>query len=327
MKKAFLTGASGMDGSHLADLLIKKGYEVHGLVRRSSSPNTARLDHLGDQISLHYGDLSDSTSLCRLLTEISPDEIYHLGAMSHVKVSFSAPEYTADVTGTGTIRLLEALRVTGLHKQVRLYNAASSEMFGGRNCPATGYNEESPLLPRSPYGCAKVFGFHATRNYREAYGIHASSGILFNHESPRRGHTFVTRKIARAVARIEAGLDTHVALGNLDARRDWGWSPDYCEAMWRMLQQDVPSDYVIATGRAHSVQEFCEAAFDYVGQNWREYVVFDETLLRPSEVDVLIGDASKAKLRLGWEPTMTFYDLVEQMVKAEIDAIEHNGCL
>lgn len=317
-KTAFITGISGQDGSYLAELLLEKGYEVHGLVRRSSSPNTSRIDHLTERLSLHYGDLSDGTNLCRLLKEIQPTEIYHLGALSHVRVSFDVPEDTADITGVGTLRLLEALRVTDLIYDVRFYNAASSEMFGGLYCPPSGYSEYSPFHPRSPYGCAKVFSYHATVNYRESYGLHGSSGILFNHESPRRGSTFVTRKIARAVARIAAGLDSNVCLGNLEAKRDWGHARDYVDAMWRMLQQPTPDDYVIATGETHSVQEFCELAFGQLALNWRDHVVFDENLLRPAEVDVLIGDSSKAREFLGWEPKVNFVSLVKEMVEAEI---------
>lgn len=323
-KIAFISGCAGQDGSYLCELLLEKGYRVHGLVRRSSSLNTSRIEHLADRVSLHYGDLADGTNLTRLLAEIAPQEIYHLGAMSHVRVSFDAPEYTADITASGTIRLLEAIRAAGLLKiGTRFYNAASSEMFGGQHCPAWGYHEASCFHPRSPYGCAKVFSYHTTVNYREAYGLHASNGILFNHESPRRGHTFVTRKIARAVARIHSGLDTHVYLGNLEARRDWGHAREYVKAMWLMLQQPTPDDYVIATGKAHSVQEFCEKAFHIFGLNWRDYVVFDENLLRPAEVDLLIGDASKAKEKLGWEPTVSFEQLIGEMVAAEVEAIKN----
>lgn len=317
-KTAFITGISGQDGSYLAELLLEKGYEVHGLVRRSSSPNTSRIDHLTERLSLHYGDLSDGTNLCRLLKEIQPTEIYHLGALSHVRVSFDVPEDTADITGVGTLRLLEALRVTDLIYDVRFYNAASSEMFGGLYCPPGGYSEYSPFHPRSPYGCAKVFSYHATVNYRESYGLHGSNGILFNHESPRRGSTFVTRKIARAVARIAAGLDSNVCLGNLEAKRDWGHARDYVDAMWRMLQQSTPDDYVIATGETHSVQEFCELAFGQLALNWRDHVIFDESLLRPAEVDVLIGDSTRAREILGWEPKVNFVSLVKEMVESEI---------
>ncbi len=319
MKTAFISGISGQDGSYLTELLLEKGYEVHGLVRRSSSPNTQRIEHLADKVSLHYGDLADGTNLVRLLSEIQPTEIYHLGALSHVRVSYDEPEYTADVTGTGTLRLLEAARIVVPH--VRFYNAASSEMFGGVNCPAGGYKETDPFHPRSPYGCAKVFSFHSTVNYREAFGLHASNGILFNHESPRRGLTFVTRKIARAAARIRHGLDTHVYLGNLDAKRDWGHARDYVEAMWWMLQADKPDDYVIATGETHSVAEFCEEAFSLAGLNWREHVLFDDNLLRPAEVHTLVGNASKAYSAFGWYPRTGFKDLVKEMVQAEIHAL------
>lgn len=314
MKKALITGITGMDGSHLADLLLDKGYEVHGIMRRSSSFNTARIDHVFDRLHLHYGDLSDSSSVARLLHKIAPDEIYHLGAQSHVKVSFDTPEYTADVTGLGTIRLLEAIRESGARP--RFYQASSSEMFG--KVQQTPQNESTPFYPRSPYGCAKVFAYWTTVNYREAYGLHASNGILFNHEGERRGETFVTRKITRAVSEILSGRQFYVRLGNLDARRDWGYAKEYVEAMWLMLQQDKPDDYVIATGVTHTVRDFLKEAFEYVGLDWISHVIIDEKYLRPTEVDLLLGDASKAKHQLGWEPKTTFKQLVRLMVDHDL---------
>jgi len=321
-KTALITGIAGQDGSFLAELLLDKGYEVHGIVRRSSSLNTDRIDHLYEdphesdtRLHLHYGDLGDSTSLVTILRQVEPDELYHLGAQSHVQVSFQLPEYTADVTGTGTIRLLDAIRTAGV--DTRFYQASSSEMFGSAPPPQS---EDTPFHPRSPYACAKVFSFHTTVNYREAYGLHASNGILFNHESERRGETFVTRKISRAVAAIVAGQQEHLYLGNLDAKRDWGFAGDYVEAMWLMLQQDEPDDYVIATGEAHSVREFCQLAFDHVGLDWEHYVRTDERYLRPSEVDHLLGDATKAKEQLGWKPELSFEDLVARMVDADLRA-------
>lgn len=327
MPKAFLTGITGQVGSYLAELLLARGYEVHGLIRRSSTPTTERIDHILDSISLHYGDLADGTNLARLLSWIKPDEIYHLAAQSHVKVSFSAPEFTIDVGATGTMRLLEAVRVAGLTNSVRFYNASSSETFGGNYCPSTGYTEQSPFYPRSPYGVAKLAAFWATKNYREAYGMFAANGIVFNTESPRRGEDFVTRKIARAVARIEWGLDKTLKLGNLEARRDWSYAPEVAEAIFRIARHEKPDDFVIATGVAHSVQEFCEAAFAYRGLNWKDHVVFDESLLRPSEVNVLIGDAGKAKRQLGWTPKVGFGELVKIMVDAEIEKIENGSAL
>jgi GDPmannose 4,6-dehydratase len=314
MKKALITGITGMDGSHLADLLLDKGYEVHGIMRRSSSFNTARIDHIFDRLHLHYGDLSDSSSVARLLHKIAPDEVYHLGAQSHVKVSFDTPEYTADVTGLGTIRLLEAIRESGARP--RFYQASSSEMFG--KVQQTPQNESTPFYPRSPYGCAKVFAYWTTVNYREAYGLHASNGILFNHEGERRGETFVTRKITRAISEILAGRQFYVRLGNLDARRDWGYAKEYVEAMWLMLQQDKPDDYVIATGVTHTVRDFLKEAFEYVGLDWISHVIIDEKYLRPTEVDLLLGDASKAKHQLGWEPKTTFKQLVRLMVDHDL---------
>ena len=321
MKKALITGITGQDGSYLAELLLSKGYEVHGIIRRASTFNTERIDHLYQdrhvhdvRLHLHYGDLSDSVNLVKLLYELKPDEIYHLAAQSHVRVSFDIPEYTADITGVGTIRILEAIRETGVPS--RFYQASSSEMFG--LVAEIPQKETTPFHPRSPYGCAKVFSYWATVNYRESYGLHASNGILFNHESPRRGETFVTRKITRAVAYIKAGLQDKLFLGNLDAKRDWGYAKEYVEAMWLMLQQDKPDDYVIATGETHTIQEFCEIAFGRAGLEWQKYVEFDKRYLRPSEVDILIGDASKAKRTFGWEPKTKFNQLAELMVDADI---------
>lgn len=323
MKTALITGTTGQDGSYLVELLLSKGYEVHGTKRRSSSFNTSRLEevaraegHRPDGLFLHYADLSDSGSLTNLIRDVKPDEIYNLGAQSHVAVSFEVPEYTADVTGMSTIRLLEAIRASGL--PTRFYQASSSEMFGSTPPPQ---NEETPFHPRSPYGCAKVFSYWATVNYREAYGIHASNGILFNHESARRGETFVTRKITRAVARIAEGVQEKLTLGNLDAVRDWGYAPEYVEAMWLMLQQDTPDDYVIATGEAHSVREFADVAFARVGLNWEDYVETDPRYERPSEVDALIGDYSKAQRQLGWKPKTTFTDLVNRMVDEDLQLV------
>lgn len=323
MKRAFITGITGQDGSYLAEFLLAKGYEVHGLIRRSSSFNTSRIDHLyqdphimGVHLFLHYGDLADSVRLVKLLYELKPDEIYHLGAQSHVRVSFDIPEYTGDVTGIGTVRLLEAIREAGVDNRVRFYQASTSELFGKvQEVPQT---ETTPFYPRSPYACAKLYAYWQTVNYREAYGLHASNGILFNHESPRRGPTFVTRKITRAVARIKLGLQNTVFLGNLEAKRDWGFAGDYVDAMWRMLQLDSPEDIVIATGETHTVREFCEEAFALVDLDWQEYVRMDERYCRPSEVDLLIGDPSKAKRVLDWEPTVRFRDLVRLMVEADL---------
>lgn len=325
MPTALITGITGQDGSYLTELLLKKGYHVHGIIRRSSSFNTDRIDHLYQapqetqkRLTLHYGDLADSASILTLVGDIQPDEIYHLGAQSHVRVSFDIPEYTGDVTGLGTIRLLEAVRKAS--PKSRFYQASSSEMFG--KVLEIPQKETTPFYPRSPYGVAKVYGFWATVNYRESYGIHASNGILFNHESPRRGETFVTRKITRAVARIQAGLQDKLFLGNLEAKRDWGYAPEYVEAMWRMLQQDQGDDYVIATGETHSVREFLELAFARIGKDYRDYVAHDPRYERPAEVDLLIGDPSKAKRLLGWEPKVTFRQLVEIMVDADIALLE-----
>jgi GDPmannose 4,6-dehydratase len=319
-KKALITGITGQDGSYLAELLLQKGYEVHGLIRRASSFNTARIDHLykdqhvhGIRLFLHYGDLSDSTNLVKLLYGLRPDEVYNLAAQSHVKVSFEMPEYTGDITGVGTVRLLEALRETQI--PCRFYQASSSEMYG--KVAETPQRETTPFHPRSPYGCSKVFSYWTTVNYREAYEIFACNGILFNHESPRRGETFVTRKISRAVAYIEAGLQKKLFLGNLDASRDWGYAPEYVEAMWMMLQQDSPDDYVIATGETHTVREFLAEAFGCVGLDWHQHVEVDPRYFRPSEVDCLIGDSAKARAKFGWVPRTTFPQLVKIMVDAD----------
>jgi GDPmannose 4,6-dehydratase len=323
-KRALITGISGQDGSYLAELLLEKGYEVHGIIRRSSSFNTDRIDHLytdpheqGVRLFTHYGDLSDSVALVKLLYQLQPDEIYHLGAQSHVRVSFDIPEYTFDITGAGTVRLLEAIREAGV--PARFYQASSSEMFGAAPPPQ---NELTPFHPRSPYAVSKVASYWATVNYREAYDLFAVNGILFNHESPRRGETFVTRKITRAVARIAAGLQEKLYLGNLDAKRDWGYAPDYVEAMWLMLQAERPDDFVIATGETHSVREAVEVAFARQGLNPDEHVEIDPQYYRPSEVDHLLGDASKAKDQLGWEPKVRFKELVELMVDADVAALE-----
>ena len=317
---AFITGITGQDGSYLAELLLAKGYEVHGLIRRSSSFNTGRLNDIyqdphvdNRKMILHYGDLQDSTSLANLIREIKPKEIYNLGAQSHVKVSFEIPEYTADITGTGTIRLLEAIRASGI--ETKFYQASSSELYGSTPPPQ---NEQTPFHPRSPYGSAKIFSYWSTVNYREAYGMHASNGILFNHESPRRGETFVTRKITRAVARIAAGIDKEVFLGNLDAVRDWGFAKEYVEAMWLMLQQSKGDDFVIATGESATVRQFAEVAFSRANLDWQKYVKLDKRYLRPSEVDSLVGDASKAEKILEWKPKTNWKKLAEIMVDADI---------
>jgi len=313
MQTALITGITGQDGSYLADLLLSKDYEVHGLVRRASMPNLSRIAHITDRIHLHYGDLCDTSSLVGVLATVQPTEVYNLAAMSDVGISFEVPEYSADVTGTGTIRLLEALRTLLL--PARYYQASSSEMFGRTPPPQ---NEDTRFRPRSPYGCAKVFSYHATVNYREAYGMHASNGILFNHESPRRGENFVTRKITKAVAQIKRGEQNELRLGNLEARRDWGFAGDFVEAMWMMIQQPEPDDYVIATGESHSVREFASAAFSHVGLNWQDYVRVDPALFRPSEVDFLLGDPTKARQQMGWVPKTKFGDLVRMMVDAEL---------
>jgi GDPmannose 4,6-dehydratase len=323
-KKALITGISGQDGSYLAELLLDKGYEVHGIIRRSSSFNTDRIDHLyrdphekGVRLFTHHGDLSDPAALIRLLYELQPDEIYHLGAQSHVRVSFDIPVYTFDITGAGTLRLLEAIREAGVRP--RFYQASSSEMFGTAPPPQS---ESTPFHPRSPYGVAKVAAFWAAVNYREAYGLFAVNGILYNHESPRRGETFVTRKITRAVARIQAGLQEKLYLGNLDAKRDWGYAPEFCEAMWMMLQADEPEDYVIATGEQHTVREFCELAFSHAGLDWQDHVEIDPRYYRPAEVDSLLGDATKARERLGWTPKVRFEELVRLMVDEDLRSLE-----
>ena len=321
---AFITGITGQDGSYLAELLLAKGYEVHGLIRRSSSFNTGRLNDIyqdphvdNRKMILHYGDLQDSTSLANLIREVKPSEIYNLGAQSHVKVSFEIPEYTADITGTGTIRLLEAIRASGV--LAKFYQASSSELYGSTPPPQ---NELTPFHPRSPYGAAKIFSYWSTVNYREAYGMHASNGILFNHESPRRGETFVTRKITRAVARIAAGIEKDVYLGNLDAVRDWGYAKEYVEAMWLMLQQPKADDFVIATGESATVRQFAEVAFKKANLNWEDHVKLDKRYLRPSEVDSLVGDASKAEKILGWKAKTNWKKLAELMVDADIQLLD-----
>ena len=315
-KKALVTGVTGQDGSYLAELLLEKGYEVHGLVRRSSSFNTWRIDDIRDRLTLHYGDLVDQNSLMRTLEAVAPDEVYNLAAQSHVKVSFEMPEYTTDVTAFGVLRVLDAARDIGL--KTRLYQAGSSEMFG--LVQETPQTEKTPFHPRSPYAVSKVFGHWMAVNYRESYGLHVSNGILFNHESPRRGENFVTRKITMGVAAIKQGRQKELRLGNLDAKRDWGFAGDYVEAMWRMLQQEEPDDYVIATGETHSVREFCEEAFSYVGLDWQEYVKVDQKYFRPAEVDLLLGDPSKSRRVLGWEPQVTFKELARMMVDADLEA-------
>ncbi|ADL07286.1 GDP-mannose 4,6-dehydratase [Thermosediminibacter oceani] len=324
MKKALITGITGQDGSYLTEFLLNKGYEVHGIIRRASTFNTDRIDHIyrdpHDQearLFLHYGDLTDGTGLRRILEKVQPDEVYNLAAQSHVKVSFEQPEYTADVVATGTLRLLEALRdyikVSG--REVRFYQAGSSEMFGASPPPQ---NEKTPFYPRSPYAVSKVAAYWYAVNYREAYGMFICNGILFNHESPRRGETFVTRKITRAATRIKLGLQDKLYLGNLDAKRDWGYAGDYVEAMWLMLQQNEPDDYVIATGESHSVREFLEEAFGLLGLDWRQYVEIDPRYFRPTEVEFLLGDSTKARQKLGWKPKVTFKDLVKMMVEHDL---------
>jgi len=321
MKKAFITGITGQDGSYLAEFLLDKGYAVHGLIRRSSTFNTDRIDHLyrdfhdpQARVYLHYGDLSVSGQLTDLLHDIQPDEIYHLGAQSHVRVSFDMPEYTGDVTGLGTLRLLEAIRRIGV--KARFYQASSSEMFGAAPPPQS---ELTPFQPQSPYAAAKVYAYYVVRNYRDAYGLFACNGILFNHESPRRGETFVTRKITRAAARIKLGLQDRLYLGNLDAKRDWGFAGDYVEAMWLILQQNRPDDFVIATGETHSVREFAERVFQKLDLDYQQYVVIDPRYFRPTEVDVLLGDSSKAKTVLGWKPRVGFDQLIDMMIAADME--------
>jgi len=326
-KSALITGITGQDGSYLAELLLGKGYEVHGIIRRASTFNTGRLDHIyadphnsSARLKLHYGDLSDASALARLLAGIGPEEIYNLAAQSHVRVSFDCPEYTTDITATGTVRLLEAIREAGI--KPRFYQASSSEMYGQvREVPQT---ERTPFYPRSPYACAKVYAYWVTVNYRESYGLHASNGILFNHESPRRGETFVTRKITRAIAHILCGLQDKLYLGNLDAKRDWGYAQEYVEAMWRMLQQETPDDYVIATNETHSVREFLEVAFRHAGLDWAKFVEIDPKYFRPAEVDLLIGDYSRAHKKLGWEPKTKFEDLAKLMVDADIRRLKEH---
>lgn len=326
-KRALITGITGQDGSYLAELLLSKGYEVHGLIRRASTFNTSRIDHLyvdphsaDAKLFLHYGDLSDGARLVTLLASIQPNEVYNLAAQSHVRVSFEEPEHTADTTGTGTTRMLEAVRLSGIN--TRFYQASSSELYGATPPPQ---NEETPFYPRSPYAAAKLYSYWITKNYREAYGIFAVNGILFNHESPRRGETFVTRKITRAVAAIKAGKQDCLYMGNLDAVRDWGYAPEYVEGMWRMLQADEPDDYVLATGVGVMVREFLHIAFDHAGLNWEDYVRFDDRYLRPTEVDALIGDSSRARNKLGWTPTIDGRALARLMVDADIEALKHAG--
>jgi GDPmannose 4,6-dehydratase len=326
-RRALILGITGQDGSYLAELLLSKGYEVHGLIRRSSTFNTARIDHLysdphttGVRLFLHYGDLSDGGRLATLLSTICPDEVYNLGAQSHVRVSFDEPEYTGDITGLGTTRVLEAIRNVGL--ECRFYQASSSEMFGATPPPQ---DESTPFWPRSPYGAAKVYSYWITRNYREAYGMFAVNGILFNHESPRRGETFVTRKITRAVAKIAVGQQSELFMGNLDSVRDWGYAPEYVEAMWRMLQHDAPDDYVVATGTNYTVKDFLALSFEHVGLDWEKYVKFDERYIRPTEVDALIGDASKAHAVLGWKPRVLTPELARIMVDADIASLDSSG--
>jgi GDPmannose 4,6-dehydratase len=324
MKKALITGITGQDGSYLAELLLQKGYEVHGVIRRASTFNTSRIDHLyrdphvnGVRLFLHYGDLADSVQMVKLLYELQPEEIYNLGAQSHVRVSFDIPEYTGDVVGLGSVRILEAIREAGLVKKCRYYQASSSEMFGKvQEVPQT---EKTPFWPRSPYGCAKMYAYWLTVNYRESYNLHASNGILFNHESPRRGETFVTRKITRAATRIKLGLQDSLYMGNLDARRDWGYAKEYVEMMWVMLQQDKPDDYVVATNETHSVKEFIEETFGLLDLDWKQFVKHDARYERPAEVELLIGDPAKAKRQLGWEPKVKFKELVKIMVEADLE--------
>jgi GDPmannose 4,6-dehydratase len=328
MKKALITGITGQDGSYLAELLLDKGYEVHGIIRRASTFNTSRIDHLyrdphvnGVRLFLHYGDLTDSVQMVKLLYDLQPDEIYNLGAQSHVRVSFDIPEYTGNVDGLGAQRILEAIREAGLVKKVRYYQASSSEMFGKvQQVPQV---ETTPFWPRSPYGCAKVYAYWLTVNYRESYNLHASNGILFNHESPRRGETFVTRKITRAATRIKVGLQDSMYLGNLDAQRDWGYAKEYVEMMWLMLQQDKPDDYVVATNETHSVREFCQLTFATLGLDWEKYVKYDARYERPAEVELLIGDPAKAEKQLGWKPQVLFKDLVKIMVDHDLQLAEH----
>lgn len=326
-KRALITGITGQDGSYLAELLLAKGYEVHGIIRRASTFNTSRIDHLyvdphesSAKLFLHYGDLSDGGRLVTLMSQINPDEVYNLAAQSHVRVSFDEPEHTADTTGTGTIRLLEAVRLSGV--ETRFYQASSSELYGATPPPQS---ETTPFYPRSPYAAAKLYSYWITKNYREAYGMFAVNGILFNHESPRRGETFVTRKITRAVSRIKAGVQKDLYLGNLDSVRDWGYAAEYVEGMWRMLQVDTPDDYVLATGVGYTIRDFLETSFSHAGLNWQDYVKFDERYLRPTEVDALVGDPSRAKAELGWTPSVDGLELAKLMVDADIEALESEG--
>ena len=330
MRRALISGVTGQDGSYLAEFLLDKGYEVHGIIRRSSSFNSGRIIHIFQDLHeknpkfiLHYGDLADGSRLEKLIEIVDPQEVYNLGAQSHVRISFDEPVYTSDIDAMGTLRFLEAIRNVGGIQAIRFYQASSSEMFG--KVHETPQRETTPFHPRSPYACAKVFAYYQVLNYREAYGMHASNGILFNHESPRRGETFVTRKITRGLARILAGKDKKIYLGNLDASRDWGYARDYVEAMWLMLQQDTPDDYVIATGKSWTVRQFLERAFSYAKLDWQDYVEFDPRYLRPSEVDSLLGDASKARQKLGWEAKTSFDDLVKMMVEADIAAETKNS--
>ncbi len=332
MKKALITGITGQDGSYLAELLLEKGYEVHGIVRRASNFNTQRIDHLyvdphgKTNLHLHFGDLTDSVALVKLIHELQPDEVYNLGAQSHVRVSFDVPESTGDIVGLGTLRILEAIRETGMAVKVRFYQASSSEMYGKvQDVPQT---ETTPFWPRSPYACAKVYGYWLTVNYRESYNLHASNGILFNHESPRRGETFVTRKITRAATRIKVGLQDGLYLGNMDAKRDWGYAKEYVEMMWLMLQQDQPDDYVVATNETHSVREFVEETFSALDLDWKQFVKHDARYERPAEVELLIGNPAKAKRQLNWEPKVRFKELVKLMVDADLKLAEaelHQG--
>ncbi|MBD3672293.1 MAG: GDP-mannose 4,6-dehydratase [Planctomycetaceae bacterium] len=326
-RKALLTGITGQDGSYLTELLLEKGYEVHGIIRRSSTFNTSRIDHLyqdpheeGVRMFLHHGDLSDSQAISNIVMKVKPDEVYNLGAQSHVRVSYDNPLYTLDVTGNGALRILEAVRMLASEKPVRVYQASSSEMFG--KVDETPQTETTPFRPRSPYACAKVYAYHQCVNYREAYGLFISNGILFNHESPRRGETFVTRKITRAATRIKLGLQDKLYLGNLDAKRDWGHARDYVEAMWLMLQAEKPDDYVIGTNETHSIREFLELAFGQIDLDWNNYVEIDPRYYRPAEVDLLQGDYSKAERELGWHPRTSFKELVEQMVESDLDLAE-----
>ena len=325
MKKALITGITGQDGSYLTEFLIQKGYEVHGVIRRASTFNSHRIDHLykdphlkGVKLFLHYGDLADPVQMIKLIYDLKPDEIYHLGAQSHVRVSFDIPEYTGNVTGLGTLRILEAIRETGV--ETKFYQASSSEIYG--KVRETPQNENTPFYPRSPYGCAKVYSYWTTVNYRESYNLFAVNGILFNHESPRRGETFVTRKITRAAVRIKLGVEDKLYLGNLDAKRDWGYAKEYVEAMWLMLQQNQPEDFVIATGETHSAREFLNEAFNCLDLDWKKYVEIDKRYFRPAEVDILVGDASKAKNLLGWEPKTKFKELVRLMVDEDMNMLK-----